>query len=94
MNDRRREDLDRKQFQELVMSTIADLTTAVTQLSTDVQALITAVQAAQANPNTTLDPTDQAALNAAVTQLGADDTSVAAETAAETPTAPVVPPVA
>lgn len=85
---RSREDRDRE-FQEAVMSTLADLTAAVTKNSTDVQALIAAVKAAQANPVTVLDPADQTALDAAVAQLGTDDTAVEAETAAETP--PVTP---
>lgn len=59
------------------MSTLADLTAAVAKNSTDVQALITAVKAIPAG---TLDAADQAALDAAVTTLGADD--AAAEAAA------------
>ena len=74
--------------QEKLMSTISDLTAAVTRNTTDVQALVTAVQAAIANPNTNIDPTDQAALDAAVTQLGTSDTAAeGAEPAPATPTA-------
>jgi predicted nucleic acid-binding Zn-ribbon protein len=74
--------------QEKLMSTISDLTAAVTRNTTDVQALVTAVQAAIANPNTTIDPTDQAALDAAVQQLGTSDTAAEGAEPATPPAAP------
>ena len=68
------------------VSSISDLTAAVTSLNTelsnftvDVTALITAVQNALSNEGTVLDPADQAALNSAVTALQGDVTSTQAE---------------
>jgi putative exporter of polyketide antibiotics len=86
MNERRREDRGRREFEETVLSTLADLTAAVEKNSADVQALIAAVKAIPAG---TLSAADQAAVDGAVAQLGTTD---AAAEAAVTP--PVVPPVA
>jgi len=68
------------------VSSISDLTAAVTSLNTelsnftvDVTALITAVQNALSNEGTVLDPADQAALDSAVTTLQGDVTSTQAE---------------
>lgn len=67
------------------MASFADLTTAVNQLSTDINTLITAVQNIPAG---TLSAADQAALDAAVTQIQTIDTTVTTETTTVEPPAP------
>lgn len=59
------------------MASLADLTAAVAKNTADVNALIAVVKAIPAG---TLDAADQAALDAAVAQLGTDDADAEAAT--------------